>query len=73
MQAKKKQNQTCNNRLIPNWERSTTRLYIVTYLFNLYAEYTMKNAGLDEAQAGNKMARRNTNKLIYVDDTILIA
>ena len=33
----------------------------------------MKNAGLDEAQAGNKMARRNTNNLRYADDTILMA
>ena len=42
-------------------------------LFNLYAEYIMRNAGLEEAQAGNKMARRNTNHLIYADDTTLMA
>ena len=42
-------------------------------LFNLYAEYIMRNAGLDEAQAGIKIARRNINKLSYADDTILIA
>ena len=41
-------------------------------LFNLYAEYIMRNAGLDEAQAGIKMARRNIN-LIYADDTTLMA
>ena len=40
-------------------------------LFNLYAEYIMKNAGLDEAQAGIKIARRNINNLSYADDTTL--
>ena len=38
------------------------------YLFNLYAEYIMRNAGLDEAQAGIKIARRNINNLRYADD-----
>ena len=42
-------------------------------LFNLYAEYIMRNAGLDEAQAGIKIARRNINNLRYADDTTLIA
>ena len=42
-------------------------------LFNLYAEYIMKNAGLDEAQPGIKIARRNINNLRYADDTILMA
>ena len=42
-------------------------------LFNLYAEYIMKNAGLDEAQAGIKIAGRNINNLRYADDTTLIA
>ena len=41
-------------------------------LFNLYAEYIMRNVGLDEAQAGIKIARRNINKLRYTDDTTLI-
>ena len=40
-------------------------------LFNLYAEYITRNAGLDEAQAGIKIARRNINNLRYADDTIL--
>ena len=40
-------------------------------LFNLYAEYIMRNAGLDEAKAGIKIARRNINNLRYVDDTML--
>ena len=42
-------------------------------LFNLYAEYIMRNARLDEAQAGIKIARRNINNLKYVDDTTLRA
>ena len=42
-------------------------------LFNLYAEYTMRNAGLDEAQAGIKIARRNINNFRYADDTTLMA
>ena len=42
-------------------------------LFNLYAEYIMRNAGLDEAQAGNKIARRNLNNLRYADDNTLMA
>ena len=42
------------------------------YLFNLYAEYLMQNAGLDEAQAGIKIARRNINNLRYADDTTLM-
>ena len=42
-------------------------------LFNLYAEYIMRNIGLDEAQAGIKTARRNTNNLRYADDTNLMA
>ena len=41
-------------------------------LFNLYAEYIMRNAGLDEAQAGIKIARRNINNLRYADDTTLM-
>ena len=42
-------------------------------LFNLYAEYIMRNAGLDEAQAGIKIAGRNINKLRYADNTTLMA
>ena len=42
-------------------------------LFNLYAEYIMRNAGLDDAQAGIKIARRNINNLRYADDTTLMA
>ena len=42
-------------------------------LFNLYAEYIMRNAGLEEVQAGIKVARRNINNLRHADDTTLIA
>ena len=43
------------------------------YLFDFYAEYIMWNAGLDEAQGGIKIARRNINNLRYADDTTLMA
>ena len=43
------------------------------FLFNLYAEYIMRNTGLDEAQAGIKIAGRNVNNLRYTDDTTLMA
>ena len=48
------------------------RLYIAT-LLNFYAEYIMRNAGLEEAQAGIKIAGRNINNLRYVEDTSLLA
>jgi len=53
--------------------KSTSRLYIVICLFNLYAEYFMRNAGLDEVQAGIKISGRNINNLRYADDTTLMA
>ena len=43
------------------------------YLVNLYAEYIMRNAGLEEAQGGVKVAGRNINNLRYADDTTLMA
>ena len=42
-------------------------------LFNFYAEFIMRNAGLEKAQAGIKIARRNNNNLRYTDDTTLMA
>ena len=48
-------------------------MYNVTSLFNLYAEYIMRNARLDEAQAGIKNAGRNINNLRYAHDTTLMA
>ena len=48
--------------------------YILSpYLFNLYAEYIMRNAGLEETQAGIKIAGRNINNLRYADDTTFMA
>ena len=44
-----------------------------TLLFNLYAEYIMRNAGLEEAQAGTKIALRTINNLRYADDTTFMA
>ena len=48
-------------------------MYIVPCLSNLHAEYIMRNAGLEEAQAGIKIPRRNINNLRYADDTTLMA
>ena len=56
-----------------NRKRSKSGLYIVTLLFNLYAEYIMRNSGLEKAQDGIKTARRNINNLRYADDTTFIA
>ena len=50
-----------------------SRLFILTLLFNLYAQYIMQNAGLDEAQAGIKIAGRDTNNIRYADDTTFTA
>ena len=50
-----------------------SRLYIVTLLFNFYAEYIMRNSGLEEAQAGIKIAGRNISNLRYADDTTFMA
>ena len=50
-----------------------SELYIVTLLFNFYAEYIMRNTGLEEEQAGIKIAERNINNLIYEDDTTPMA
>ena len=49
-----------------------SRLHIVT-LFNLYAGYIMQNVGLDESQAGIKIAKRKINNVSYADDTTLMA
>ena len=56
-----------------SWDNS---LYVNLYapcIFNLYAEYIMRNAGLDEAEAGIKIAGRNINNLRYADNTTLMA
>ena len=61
-----------NNKLIPNWERNMSRLY-TPCLFNFYEEYIMRNAGLEETQAGIKTAGRNISNLRYADDTTPMA
>ena len=69
---------------LDNWsnrERSTFQIrkevcqdsILSPCLFNLYAEYIMRNTGLEEAQAGIKIAGRNINNLRYADDTTLMA
>ena len=67
------ENSVVARELVPFWERSMSRLCIVTLLFNLYGEYIMQNTRLDEAQAGMEIARRNINSLRYEDDTTLMA
>ena len=75
MQVKKQQLELdMEYRLVSNWERSISQGCILSpCLFNFYAEHIMRNAGLDEAQAGIKIARRNINNLRYSDDTTLMA
>ena len=53
--------------------RKKDKVYLSPCLFNLYAEYVMQNAGLDEAQTGIKIAKRNINNLKYTDDATLMA
>ena len=54
--------------------KGVRQVYILSpCLFNLYAEYVMRNTGLEETQAGIKIARRNINNLRYADDTTLTA
>ena len=62
---------TWNKQLGPNWERSRSSLGCILSpcLFNFYAEHIMRNAGLDEAQAGIEFAMRNINNFRYADDT----
>ena len=74
MQVNKQQlNWTWNNRLVPIRKRSTSRLYISPCLFNFYAEYITRNTGLEETQAGIKIAKRNVNNLRYADNITLMA
>ena len=55
------------------WKRVHQGCILSPCLFNLYAEYIMRDAGLEEAQVGIKIARRNINNLRYADDTTLMA
>ena len=67
------QNWTWNNRLVPNRKGVCQVCILLPCLFNLYAEYIMRNAGLEEEQAGIKIAGRTINNLRYADDTTLMA
>ena len=73
MQVKKQQLEPCMEQLIGSRLRKEyNRAVCCHHLFNLYAEH-MRNAGLDGAQAGIKIAGRNINNLRYSDDTTLMA
>ena len=70
MQVKKQQNWTWNYKT----RKGVCQVCILSpCLFNLYAEYIMRNAGLEEAQVGIKIAGRNINNLWYADDSTLMA
>ena len=77
MQIKKQQlEQDVEHGLVPNWGRKEgiyQGCILLPCLFNLYAEYIMWNAQLDEAQAGINTAGKNINNLRYADDTTLMA
>ena len=67
------QSQTQNNGMVPNWERRMSGCILSPCLFILYAEYIMRNAGLDEAQAGTKIAGRNTINVKNANGTTFMA
>ena len=62
-----------NNTLVPNRKRSIQGGILSPCLYNFHAEYIMRNAGVDEAQAGIKIAGRNISNLKYEDNTTLMA
>ena len=73
MQVRKQQLEA-GTRLVPNRKKGVRQGCILSpCLFNLYAEYIMRNAGLEEAQIGIKIAGRNINNLRYADDTTVMA
>ena len=72
MQVKKQQSELDMGQLTcSNWEKNISREYMSPSLFNLCAEYIMRNAMLDEAEAGIKIAGRNINNVRYADDITL--
>ena len=74
MQVRKQQLEPdMNDRLVPNRKGVHQGCILSPCLFNLYAEYIMRNPELNEGQAGIKIARRNISNLRYTDDTTLIA
>ena len=66
-------NQTCNNGLVPVGKGVHQGCILSPCLLSFYAEYIMRNAGLDKAQAGIKIAGRNINKFRYANDITLMA
>ena len=73
MQIRRNRTEREKDGLVQNWETVHQGCILSPCLFNLYAEYIMRNAGLEETQAGIKTARRNINNLRYADDTTLMA
>jgi len=74
MQVRKQQLELdMNNRLVPNRKGVHQGCILSPCLFNLYAEYIMRNTGLEEAQARIKIDGRNINNLRYADNTTLMA
>ena len=73
MQVRNKQNWTWKTHWFQIGKGVCQSCTLSPCLFNLYAEYIMRKTGLDEAQAGIKIAGRNINNLRYADDTILMA
>ena len=73
MQVKKQQLELNMGQLVPNWERKRQGCLLSPFLFNLHAEYIMRNTGLEEAQAGIKISGRNISNLKYADDTTFMA
>ena len=74
MQVKKQQLETdMELRTGSKLEKEYIKAVLLPCLFKLYAEYIMRNAGLDETQAGIKIAMRNISNFTYADDTILLA
>ena len=69
--SQQKQNRELTVAQIMNFLFQNLDCILSPCLFNLYAEYIMRNAGLEEVPAGIKIAGRNINKLIYADDTTL--
>ena len=69
----KRRNKHLLGSMVPNRKRSSQGCILSLYLFNLYAEYIMRNAGLEETQAGIKIARRKINNVRYPDNTTLMA
>ena len=72
-QGSNSQNQTWNNTLVQIEKGVHQSCLLSPCLLNFYGEYIVRNTGLEEAQAGIKIARRNINNLRYADDTTLIA